>query len=349
MITSKNFDVQLDSILQNWESWRIYDLSFIRGLGMSLKIPKNFNPKMFESKNSLTIFENDFTFSEKAKTIALDIARLNYKRLQKELKDGKLNLRLICCNKGINLGEGVANEEEMLLKLNTLTYAKIIEEMTQEQENNLKNQRQNSSQGGMQTSKKNINRELMRIYDLYSHIHMTNVNLEGCEEGLPLTAEDIEKFGLEEDITNIAKRGKNVFQEIIGEEEKVKVYTDIGEMRIINCDQSNPITSKNSNKTIELKEDDEGVEILNSSWLESIRKQNEKKEVLNYKWFSAKILKDVLNSIKIKNKEEVKEKKVFTNSPSVINNIPIFKRGSLRGRGFRGSRGSRGSREQRDI
>lgn len=201
---------------------------------MSLKIPKNFNPKTFESENSLTLFNNDFTNSEKAKTIALDIAILNYKRLLKDLNVNKLNLKLICSGKGINLEEEGVKEEDMLQKVNTLTYAKLIWEMTQEQEGQLNSKRGNFNQEGMVTSKKNINRELMRIYDLYSHIHMTNLKLKGHEEGLPLTAEDIDKFGLEEDITNIARRGKNISEEGLEDVNMDVVETDIGEIRVFN-------------------------------------------------------------------------------------------------------------------
>lgn len=91
-ISAKNLESQFDAILYNWEQWRIFDQSYIQGLKMTLKVPKNFNAKAFESNDTLTLFESDFDTNGKAKTVALDIARLNYKRLQKEEIAGKLNL-----------------------------------------------------------------------------------------------------------------------------------------------------------------------------------------------------------------------------------------------------------------
>ena len=351
-ITSNKLESQIEAILKNWETWRVFDLSYIQGLGMSLKIPTNFNPKTFDSNDTLTLFENDFTVGEKAKTIALDIAKLNFQRIKEDNKEGKLNLKLMCNDKGINLGEGRITDEQMLTKLNSLTFAKLIDDLSKSQDtkgrsSSTKNIQSEAEKG---SKKKNLNFELMRIYDLYSHIYRTNQKLENNEEGLPLTAEDIEKFGLEEDITNIASRGKDVFQEMLDDVNMVDVNTDIGEMKVYNSDL-NPIQTIETHnlKSIQGVDDIEGLEIANFSWLESIQSQEGNKEMQNYKWFSAKIHKDNFSSIKFKDNEEKKERRSTNNHPFSINNsIPIRSRSSLRSRA-RGVRGSRGSMAAQNV
>ena len=198
-ITSKNIEGQFETILKNWEKWRVYDQSYLSGLKMSLKIPKNFNPKIFESDQNITLFESDFDLNGKARVAALDIAKQNYRRLLQENQDGKLNLKVMWYDNGINLGEGNITDDQMIQKLNTLEYVKLIDDFTKWQENKL--QRQNSETGTPahpQTNKKDLNLELIKMYDLYSHIVRVNMKLGDWEDGLPLTEEDIEKFGLEE-------------------------------------------------------------------------------------------------------------------------------------------------------
>lgn len=175
---------------------------------MALKIPKNFDSKIFESDDLMTLFESDFDITGKAKAAALDIARINYKRLQKENQEGKLKLRMMCYDNGINLGEGHVSDEQMLQKLNTLEYIKLVDELTKCQETKLVKQDSKASMNDepQVAKKKDLNSELIRMYDLYSHISRVNDKLAGCEEGLPLTEDDIEKFGLEEDILNVHKR-----------------------------------------------------------------------------------------------------------------------------------------------
>lgn len=80
------------------------------------------------------------------------------------------------------------------------------------------------------------------MYDLYSHITRVNLKLVDCEEGIPLTEEDIEKFGLEEDLNNMHRkyakigklRGKNSFKEMPDKEdaEMTVVDSNIGEIKV---------------------------------------------------------------------------------------------------------------------
>lgn len=144
-ITSKNIESQFETILKNWEKWRIYDQSYLSGLKMALKIPKNFNPKIFEQEQNITLFESDLDLNGKARVAALDIAKQNYIRLLKENQEGKLNLKVMWYDNGINLGEGNISDEKMIQKLNTLEYVKLIDEFTKCQENKL--QRQGSQTG----------------------------------------------------------------------------------------------------------------------------------------------------------------------------------------------------------
>jgi hypothetical protein len=111
-ITSKNIESQFETILKNWEKWRIYDQSYLNGLKMALKIPKNFNPKIFEEEQLITLFESDLDLSGKAKVAALDIAKQNYIRLLKENQEGKLNLKVMCYDNGINIGDGNITDEK---------------------------------------------------------------------------------------------------------------------------------------------------------------------------------------------------------------------------------------------
>lgn len=112
---------------------------------MALKIPKNFNPKIFEQEQNITLFESDLDLNGKARVAALDIAKQNYIRLLKENQEGKLNLKVMWYDNGINLGEGNISDEKMIQKLNTLEYVKLIDEFTKCQENKL--QRQGSQTG----------------------------------------------------------------------------------------------------------------------------------------------------------------------------------------------------------
>lgn len=128
-ITAINLEKQLDIILKNWENWRVYDHGFINGLKMTLKIPKDFDPKQFESEDTLTPFDPNLDYIGKAKSIALDIAKLNYKRLQSDFQEGKLNLKLMCYDNGINMEENHLTSSQMLSKLNTLTYMELTESL----------------------------------------------------------------------------------------------------------------------------------------------------------------------------------------------------------------------------
>jgi len=119
---------QLDEILKNWEQWRVYDSSFVQGLKMTLKIPKDFNPIVFESEEVFSLFQSDYENEGKARAVALDIAKINYKQIQKDHEEGKLNLQTMCYDNGINLQNEELSTQQMLLKLNTLVYMRLVED-----------------------------------------------------------------------------------------------------------------------------------------------------------------------------------------------------------------------------
>lgn len=92
-VTSKNLEDHLNIILDNWTQWRVYEQSYITGLRLSLKVPRDFNPNIFKLEPGWTLFDSTFDNLGKAKAIATDIARENFIILNNKNKQGNLNLR----------------------------------------------------------------------------------------------------------------------------------------------------------------------------------------------------------------------------------------------------------------
>jgi len=204
------------------------------------------------------------------------------------------------------------------------------------------------------------------MYDLYSHITRVNQQLKNCEEGIPLTEEDIEKFGLEEDVSNIHKRmaknsfanGKNSFQAMDDQPKDVsmtEVNSSIGDMTITRSNICTDVTTVRHEEVDEtMKEDIDGEEIVNTVWLDSIKPKDQTLRDQQLQWFTAKIHKNVYRKLtisqskfakKTSNTEEIKQIDSDQNDEDdmdIQESFPMRGRG-VRGRGVRGrGRGMRG-------
>jgi hypothetical protein len=356
-ITAISLEKQLDTILKNWENWRVYDHGFINGLKMTLKIPKDFNPKVFEDDETIIPFNSDFDYIGKAKSAAMDIAKLNYKRLQHELHEGKLNLKLMCYDNGINIEEGELTNDQMLMKINTLMYMELVEGLKACQENKLSKQDSKISQKDeYETQKKDINIELIKMYDLYSHINRVIQTLEGKEEGIPLTEEDIKMFGLQEDLNNIQKKyskapivskSRGGFVDV-GDASKdgqiIEVDTSVGEMKIVKSSLSTNIATLITGRKIDEEiENMDGQEIVNTSWLDSMNPKKSEQDISQLQWLSVQMHKDVYKKLTISqskfaktNNKKEEEMKVDKQEVEKVHRqeIPIRGRGRGRGRGM---------------
>lgn len=166
-VSAKSLETQLQKILDNWHKWRVYDEKFINGLKMTLKIPRDFKPQIFKTQNDqISLFDSTFDNLGKAKTVALDITKENYQRLLNESKQNIINAKSLCEATGIKLDDS-ETDESMILKLNTLEYVKMIEDFTESLDSGLK---QKQAKAG---SKKSLNLELLKAYELFSHITST--------------------------------------------------------------------------------------------------------------------------------------------------------------------------------
>lgn len=118
------------------------------------------------------------------------------------------------------------------------------------------------------------------MYDLFSHITRVNSKLENWEDGIPLTEEDIEKFGLEEDLSNMHRkyakigvlRGKNSFKEMPDKEENevTIVDTDMGEIKVYQSSLSHQILDMEiDEKQNDSQENIDGEIVDETSWIDT--------------------------------------------------------------------------------